>query len=983
MPNIIQTGKDVGAFFNSWVTYVNAAGDYRSDPNSSDAQQGLIAAAQALSGAVATLGKSPTLASALGTVAGITDMPVQLNKYDDALRGGLINEQNAALSSIAGDAASIAGTAATAIGALATQTGNSELGSLMGEIAEHANDFALAVGTVGTAVDVGNWFNSAFLPAFNKWIGNAPPQLDEDMLLNLNDPSGDSEIITPGQAGDTLTETKLSGNAFQYTESNPQGSVTSTAQLAYNGSADDLVVNGVGVVADVGGFQISLANGSGATVNGNNNVCTAANSANLLVNGTNNNITAGSNANLSTTGSQNATTVTGTGTTVNDSGTSDSVALNGNNDTATSYGANSTITSSASGDNANLNGISNTGNAYGTGSNVNADGSGDKVNLVGNNDTSTAWGTNDTLQSTGSGEQLYLQSNNNTGTTYGSSSTISSWGSSDNANLNGTGDTGYAYGTGSNVNADSSSDQVNLVGNNDTTTAWGTNDTLQGTGSGEQIYLQSNNNTGTTYGSSSTIASWGSSDNANLNGTGDTGYAYGTGSNVNADSSGDKVNLVGNNNTTTAWGTNDTLQGTGSGEQMYLQGNDDAGTTYGISSTIASWGTGDDANLNGSGDTGYAYGTGSNINADSSGDKVDLAGNNDTTTAWGTNDTLQGTGSGEQFYLQGNDDSANAYGSGSTIASLGSGDGSNLQGGNDTGASQDPGSSGEPEDPEEPGVDVAGFAGSQDTINRTLGSGMDAVAQAVGGGGAGFAAAEAGLHESALAAQLSALTGGTGSSIFEGGRWNGDTLTWSLGEAGAAGSPFSSSMSSSEEALVEQAFATWAAASGVKFEEVSDPSKADITLGFADLDTSGTGLVGMTDYAQQSGTFASGTTIRLEDPNQDALTAGSDGQLTYAGTDAQLEQVLLHEIGHALGLASNADARSIMYYELNATNRTLDATDLAGIQSLYGGQALASLPPADSTLSQMIQAMASYGVPGGGVLAQGGMTAEHPLSTVQ
>ncbi|WP_233873960.1 matrixin family metalloprotease [Paraburkholderia adhaesiva] len=251
--------------------------------------------------------------------------------------------------------------------------------------------------------------------------------------------------------------------------------------------------------------------------------------------------------------------------------------------------------------------------------------------------------------------------------------------------------------------------------------------------------------------------------------------------------------------------------------------------------------------------------------------------------------------------------------------------------------------------------EYAGLAGSQSVINQTLGAGLDAAAQAVGGGtAAGTTAAEGGLQEAALAAQLSSMSGGTGTSIFEGASWNSNVVTWSFGDSTSG---FSADMTSTEEILVEQAFATWAAASGLQFVEVADPSQADITLGLADLDTASTGVVGMTTTPAQDGVFASGATIRIEDPNQDALTTDADGQLAYSGTDAEFEQVVLHEIGHALGLASNADVNSIMYYELGATNRTLDATDLAGIQTLYGGNASAT---SSSAVSQLIQAMAAY-----------------------
>ncbi|MBF0462298.1 MAG: matrixin family metalloprotease [Magnetococcales bacterium] len=41
-------------------------------------------------------------------------------------------------------------------------------------------------------------------------------------------------------------------------------------------------------------------------------------------------------------------------------------------------------------------------------------------------------------------------------------------------------------------------------------------------------------------------------------------------------------------------------------------------------------------------------------------------------------------------------------------------------------------------------------------------------------------------------------------------------------------------------------------------------------------------------------------------------------------TEATFYQTALHEIGHAIGLASDADPTSIMYYQLTQNNRTLD-----------------------------------------------------------
>jgi len=94
----------------------------------------------------------------------------------------------------------------------------------------------------------------------------------------------------------------------------------------------------------------------------------------------------------------------------------------------------------------------------------------------------------------------------------------------------------------------------------------------------------------------------------------------------------------------------------------------------------------------------------------------------------------------------------------------------------------------------------------------------------------------------------------------------------------------------------------------------------------------------------------------------------------YSGTDATLEQVMLHEIGHALGLGESTDPSSVMYYALTASNRALDSTDIAGIQLWYSADAPLAAPDAGQT-GRLIQAMAAY-APAGPVA---GATMDHAL----
>ena len=203
----------------------------------------------------------------------------------------------------------------------------------------------------------------------------------------------------------------------------------------------------------------------------------------------------------------------------------------------------------------------------------------------------------------------------------------------------------------------------------------------------------------------------------------------------------------------------------------------------------------------------------------------------------------------------------------------------------------------------------------------------------------GAQAAEAAQLEAQDVGQLQA----SGSSLanapfFEGAKWNSNVITWSLAtSSGTAGSPFSDYMGLQDNVLVAQAFQAWGAATGLTFEQVEDSGQSDIRIGWGSFNTSSSGVLGYTSYIEQAGQMQPGVIIRLEDPSETSLAEGTDNTLTYTGTQTSLYQVILHEIGHALGLADNGDPNSVMYYQALANNDTLDSNDLLGIRVLYDG----------------------------------------------
>jgi hypothetical protein len=187
-------------------------------------------------------------------------------------------------------------------------------------------------------------------------------------------------------------------------------------------------------------------------------------------------------------------------------------------------------------------------------------------------------------------------------------------------------------------------------------------------------------------------------------------------------------------------------------------------------------------------------------------------------------------------------------------------------------------------------------------------------------------------------------------------KWDHKTITWSLGDTADG---FSGKFDSGAEAAAKAAFDDWAKASGLKFVEVNDHSKADISLGWNQLDTANTGVVGVTNAKTSSGVYTEGTKINVEDPTETNFTS-VNGRSVYSGTDVTLQQVLLHEIGHALGLATTGNEDSIESYYLDSKNQSISANDAIAIQSLYSTPTSGAGHNPTPGLAEMNQAIAAF-----------------------
>ena len=253
-------------------------------------------------------------------------------------------------------------------------------------------------------------------------------------------------------------------------------------------------------------------------------------------------------------------------------------------------------------------------------------------------------------------------------------------------------------------------------------------------------------------------------------------------------------------------------------------------------------------------------------------------------------------------------------------------------------------------------LDLAGIAftnGASTTSATTSVDGKTLIVTTAAGGTLTF-----GLNTS-YAGKTFAVTGdgSTGSDIsvvgvnyaFEGPQWNNKTITWSFATSNlagdASGPQYSSFMTAPGDAPymgeVTKALSAWANLTGIQFVQATDGSAVDLRIGWGDF-SGGSGEIGEAGYAYNPGTglFDPDVIVRLQDPKVTGNALNFDGtNYIYQGTVTSLTQVIIHEIGHALGLDHSTDTSAIMWNTATPTNRVLDVSDIAGITSLFAATA--------------------------------------------
>lgn len=192
-------------------------------------------------------------------------------------------------------------------------------------------------------------------------------------------------------------------------------------------------------------------------------------------------------------------------------------------------------------------------------------------------------------------------------------------------------------------------------------------------------------------------------------------------------------------------------------------------------------------------------------------------------------------------------------------------------------------------------------------------------------------------------------------------RWANPTITYSVMPDGTKLTDTASSVLYAElkayspaawQAEFARAMNTWAQYANITVKQVpddgsprnswglvqGDPRFGDIRLGARDLSD---GVIAGTYYPSAKGSVQGGT-----DPGEITLNTDYTFRL---GSTYDLYSILLHETGHALGLAHSTSGTVMYAYAPTGVYAGLSADDIAGIQAIYGAKPGAPVPEPDPT----------------------------------
>lgn len=143
-------------------------------------------------------------------------------------------------------------------------------------------------------------------------------------------------------------------------------------------------------------------------------------------------------------------------------------------------------------------------------------------------------------------------------------------------------------------------------------------------------------------------------------------------------------------------------------------------------------------------------------------------------------------------------------------------------------------------------------------------------------------------------------------------KWSKTALTWK----------FTNSTNSAYRAAAAASFASWAAQTTLTFREETTTATADIQLTFGAID-------GVSNILAQTASPSGGGDMTI-----DNAETWSTANPTPAGA-VDMQAVLTHEIGHALGLQHSSVGSATMLPNYFFNMRSLELDDKIGISSLY------------------------------------------------